>query len=283
MAVQRIGVVGLGAMGAGIAQVAIEAGFDVVGREVSAELGEAAAGRIGHFLSRKVEKGQRTQDERDAAVARLETTTDLEALADCDLVVEAIVERLDAKQELFSELEGLCRADAVLATNTSALSVTEIAAATSTPDRVVGMHFFNPAPLMPLVEVVRAELSSDGAVATALDVVERLGKVGVPCHDTPGFVVNRVLIPLLNDCVRVLDEARVTPESLDAAMTNGAGWPMGPCTLVDLVGIDVHVHASEALYEKLREPRMAPPPRLVAMRNAGLLGRKSRRGFYAYD
>jgi 3-hydroxybutyryl-CoA dehydrogenase len=283
VAVQRIGVVGLGAMGAGIAQVAVEAGFDVVGREVSAELGEAAAGRIGHFLTRKVEKGQRTQDERDAAVARLETTTDLEALSDCDLVVEAIVEQLDAKRELFSELERLCRPDAVLATNTSALSVTEIAAATSTPGRVVGMHFFNPAPLMPLVEVVRAELSSDSAVATALDVVERLGKVGVPCHDTPGFVVNRVLIPLLNDCVRVLDEARVTPESLDAAMTNGAGWPMGPCTLVDLVGIDVHVHASEALYEKLREPRMAPPPRLVAMRNAGLLGRKSGRGFYAYD
>jgi 3-hydroxybutyryl-CoA dehydrogenase len=283
MAVQRIGVVGLGAMGAGIAQVAIEAGFDVVGREVSAEVGEAAAGRIGHFLTRKVEKGQRTQDERDAAVARLETTTDLAALADCDLVVEAIVEQLDAKLELFAELERLCRADAVLATNTSALSVTEIAAATSSPARVVGMHFFNPAPLMPLVEVVRAELSSDGAVATVLDVVERLGKVGVPCHDTPGFVVNRVLIPLLNDCVRVLDEARVTPESLDAAMTNGAGWPMGPCRLVDLVGIDVHVHASEALYEKLREPRMAPPPRLVAMRNAGLFGRKSGRGFYAYE
>jgi len=283
MAVQRIGVVGLGAMGAGIAQVAIEAGFDVLGREVSAELGEAAAGRIGHFLTRKVEKGQRTQDERDAAVARLETTTDLAALADCDLVVEAIVEQLDAKLELFAELERLCRADAVLATNTSALSVTEIAAATSSPARVVGMHFFNPAPLMPLVEVVRAELSSDGAVATVLDVVERLGKVGVPCHDTPGFVVNRVLIPLLNDCVRVLDEARVTPESLDAAMTNGAGWPMGPCRLVDLVGIDVHVHASEALYEKLWEPRMAPPPRLVAMRNAGLFGRKSGRGFYAYE
>jgi 3-hydroxybutyryl-CoA dehydrogenase len=135
---------------------------------------------------------------------------------------------------------------------------------------------------MPLVEVVRAELSSDGAVATVLDVVERLGKVGVPCHDTPGFVVNRVLIPLLNDCVRVLDEARVTPEDLDAGMKHGAGWPMGPCSLVDLVGIDVHVHASEALYEKLREPRMAPPPRLVAMRTAGLLGRKSGRGFYTY-
>jgi 3-hydroxybutyryl-CoA dehydrogenase len=282
-AVERIGVVGLGAMGAGIAQVAIEAGFEVVGREVTAELGEAAAARIGHFLGRKVEKGQRTQDERDAAVARLATTTELSELAECDLVIEAIVEELDAKRALFAELERICRPDAVLATNTSALSVTEIAAATATPERVVGMHFFNPAPLMPLVEVVRAQLSSDEAVAAALAVVGRLGKVAVPCHDTPGFVVNRVLIPLLNDCVRVLDEARVTPESLDAAMTNGAGWPMGPCTLLDLVGIDVHVHASEALYEKLREPRMAPPPRIVGMRNAGLLGRKSGRGFYGYE
>ena len=282
MKVRRIGVVGLGAMGAGIAQVAVEAGFDVIGREVTAELGETAAGRIGHFLTRKVEKGQRTQEEWDAAVARLETTTELGALSDCDLVMEAIVEELDPKRALFAELETICRADTVLATNTSALSVTEIAAATASPERVVGMHFFNPAPLMPLVEVVRAELSSDEAVEVALAVVERFGKVAVPCHDTPGFVVNRILIPLLNDCVRVLDEARVTPESLDAAMTNGAGWPMGPCTLVDLVGIDVHVHASAALYEKLREPRMAPPPRLVAMRNAGLLGRKSGRGFYTY-
>jgi 3-hydroxybutyryl-CoA dehydrogenase len=280
--VRRIGVVGLGAMGAGIAQVAVEAGFEVVGREVSDDLGTVAVERIGHFLTRKVEKGQRSQEERDAAVARLTTTTELEALADCDLVVEAIVEEPDAKRTLFAELERICRPDAVLATNTSALSVTEIAAATSSPERVVGMHFFNPAPLMPLVEVVRAELSSDEAVATALDVVGRLGKVAVPCHDTPGFVVNRILIPLLNDCIRTLDEARVTPEALDAAMTNGAGWPMGPCTLVDLVGIDVHVHASEALYDKLREPRMAPPPRLVAMRNAGLLGRKSGRGFYTY-
>ena len=283
MAVERIGVVGLGAMGAGIAQVAIEAGFEVVGREVTTELGEAAAGRIGHFLTRKVEKGQRTQDERDAAVARLTTTSELSKLSECDLVIEAIVEELDAKRALFAELERICRTDAVLATNTSALSVTEIAAATATPERVVGMHFFNPAPLMPLVEVVRAQLSADEAVAAALAIVERLGKVAVPCHDTPGFVVNRVLIPLLNDCVRVLDEARVTPESLDAAMTNGAGWPMGPCTLLDLVGIDVHVHASEALYEKLREPRMAPPPRIVGMRNAGLLGRKSGRGFYGYE
>ena len=282
MDVRRIGVVGLGAMGAGIAQVAIEAGFDVVGREVSDELGSAATERIGHFLTRKVEKGRLAQDARDAALGRLRTTTEVSELVDCDLVVEAIVEELQAKRALFVELERFCRRDTVLATNTSALSVTEIAAATASPERVVGMHFFNPAPLMPLVEVVRGELSSDDAVATALDVVERLGKVAVPCHDTPGFVVNRVLIPLLNDCVRVLDEARVSPEALDAAMTNGAGWPMGPCTLLDLVGIDVHVHASEALYEKLRETRMAPPPRLVAMRNAGLLGRKSGRGFYGY-
>jgi len=281
--IRTIGLIGLGAMGGGIAQLAIEAGYDTVGREVSGELAEAAAGRIGHFLTRKVEKGQLEQAGRDAAVARLDVTTELEALAQCDLVIEAIVEELEPKRVLFAELDRICRPDAILATNTSALSVTEIAAATTRPERVVGMHFFNPAPLMPLVEVVRAELTSPATVDAAAAVGARLGKEVVRCHDTPGFVVNRVLIPLLNDCVRVLDEARVTPEALDVAMKNGAGWPMGPCTLVDLVGIDVHVHASEALYEKLREPRMAPPPRLVAMKNAGLLGRKTGRGFYAYD
>ncbi len=280
--VRSIGVVGLGAMGAGIAQVAIEAGYDVVGREVSADLCDVAAARIEHFLGRKVEKGQLETADRDAAVGRLRTTTALDDLAGCDLVIEAIVEELAAKQELFAALEDVCGPDTVLASNTSALSVTEIAAATHAPERVIGMHFFNPAPLMPLVEIVRAELSSDEAFETGFTVAERMGKAPVRCHDTPGFVVNRILIPLLNDCIRVLDEARVSPEGLDTAMTKGAGWPMGPCTLVDLVGIDVHVHASEALYEKLREPRMAPPPRLVAMRNAGLLGRKSGRGFYRY-
>jgi len=281
--IRRIGVVGLGAMGAGIAQLALEAGYEVVGREVSDELGEKARQRIAHFLQRKVDKGQLAADARESALARLVLTTELADLADCDLVVEAIVEELQAKLGLFSELDAIVRPDTVLATNTSALSVTEIAAATSTPERVVGMHFFNPAPLMPLLEVVRAELSADDAVEAAYAVGERMGKRPIRCHDTPGFVVNRILIPLLNDCLRVLDEARVSPEDLDTAMTAGAGWPMGPCTLVDLVGIDVHVHASEALYEKLREPRMAPPPRIVAMRNAGLLGRKSGRGFYSYD
>jgi 3-hydroxybutyryl-CoA dehydrogenase len=274
----KVGVVGLGAMGAGIAQLCVEAGLDTVGREMTMELAEAAQGRIAHFLTRKVEKGQIESFE----IERLTLTTSLDDLADCDLVIEAIVEELGVKQQLFAELERICRADAVLATNTSALSVTEIASATSSPERVVGMHFFNPAPLMPLVEIVRAELTSDEAFERAYTLGEQLGKHPIRCHDTPGFVVNRVLIPLLNDCVRVLDEARVSAEDLDAGMKHGAGWPMGPCTLLDLVGIDVHVHASEALYDKLREPRMAPPPRLVAMRNAGLLGRKSGRGFYAY-
>jgi 3-hydroxybutyryl-CoA dehydrogenase len=281
--IRTVGVVGLGAMGSGIAQLSIEAGYDVVGREVTDELGEKARERIAHFLQRKVDKEQMTAEEREAALGRLELTTELDAFAECDLVVEAIVEDLEAKLTLFAVLESIVRPDTVLATNTSALSVTEIAGAVSTPERVVGMHFFNPAPLMPLVEIVRAELSSDEAMETAYAVGERLGKRPIRCHDTPGFVVNRVLIPLLNDCLRVLDEARVSPEDLDTAMTAGAGWPMGPCTLVDLVGIDVHVHASEALYEKLREPRMAPPPRIVAMKNAGLLGRKSGRGFYRYD
>jgi 3-hydroxybutyryl-CoA dehydrogenase len=281
--IRTIGVVGLGAMGAGIAQLAIEAGYETIGREVTDELGENARERIAHFVQRKVDKGRMSASDLDAALARLSFTTELADLASCDLVIEAIVEDIEAKHVLFAELDRVVRADAIVATNTSALSVTEIAAAMATPARVVGMHFFNPAPLMPLVEIVRAELSSDDALDAAYAVGERMGKRPIRCYDTPGFVVNRVLIPLLNDCLRVLDEARISPEDLDTAMTAGAGWPMGPCTLVDLVGIDVHVHASEALYEKLREPRMAPPPRIVAMKNAGLLGRKSGRGFYSYD
>ena len=274
----KVGVVGLGTMGAGIAQLCVEAGIDTVGREVTADLGIRARDRISHFLARKVEKGQIESFDLE----RLSLTVDLADLAGCDVVIEAIVEELAPKQELFAELERICRADAVLATNTSALSVTEIAAATSSPERVVGMHFFNPAPLMPLVEIVRAQLTSDDAFEQAYALGEKLGKHPIRCNDTPGFVVNRVLIPLLNDCVRVLDEARVTAEDLDAGMKHGAGWPMGPCELLDLVGIDIHVHASEALYDKLREPRIAAPPRLVAMANAGLLGRKSGRGFYTY-
>jgi len=281
--ISRVGVVGLGTMGAGIAQVCLQGGVEVVGREVSTELGEQAAGRIGHFLTRAVEKGRIEQAERDAAMARLRLTTDLSDLAGCGLVVEAAFEDLEVKRELFAELDGVVGADAILATNTSALSVTEIATPTARPERVVGMHFFNPAPLMALVEIVRTELTADDVFEAAYAFAERVGKTPIRCHDTPGFVVNRVLIPLLNDCVRVLDEARITPEDLDKGMKHGAGWPLGPCELLDLIGIDVHVHASEALHAALGEPRMAPPRRLVELVEAGRLGKKTGRGFFSYD
>ena len=279
---KRVGVVGLGTMGAGIAQVCLHGGVEVLGREVTAELGERARATVDHYLGRAVEKGRMAPEAKDESMARLSLTTELADLTACDLVIEAAFEELDVKRELFSALDTTVGPDAILATNTSALSVTEIAAATAHPERVVGMHFFNPAPLMPLVEVVRTELTSDDVFEAAFAFAERVGKTPIRCNDTPGFVVNRVLIPLLNDCIRVLDEARVTPEDLDKGMKHGAGWPMGPCALVDLVGIDVHVHASEALYAALREPRMAPPARLVRMAQAGLLGRKSGRGFFEY-
>src|SRR3989449_7304433 len=282
MQIRRVGVVGLGTMGAGIAQVGAQAGFETVGREVSDELCDRARGTIEHYLGRAVEKGKMAADERDAALGRLTFTTKLEDLAGCDLVIEAIVEELDPKLETFAELDRIVGPEAILASNTSALPIGKLAEVTEHPERVVGMHFFNPAPLLPLVEVVRAEKSSDEAVDAAYEWAEQAGKQPVRCNDTPGFIVNRILIPLLNDCVRVLDEAGVQPEQIDMAMTNGAGWPLGPCALIDLIGIDVHVHASEALHGKLREARMAPPERLKRMQREGRLGRKAGRGFYEY-
>jgi 3-hydroxybutyryl-CoA dehydrogenase len=281
--VRRVGVVGLGTMGAGIAQVCVQAGVETVGREVTEELGDRARGRIDHYLGRGVEKGRLTAAEKEAALGRLTTTTDLDDFAECDFVIEAVVEDLDVKRRLFRELEPVVGAETVLATNTSALSVTEVARATERPERVVGMHFFNPAPVLPLVEVVRTELSSEEAVERAFALAERIGKAPIRCADTPGFVVNRILIPLLNDCVRVLDEADVTPDDLDKAMTRGVNWPIGPCALLDLIGLDVHVHVSQALHEALGEERMAPPERLVRMREEGRLGRKSGQGFFRYE
>jgi 3-hydroxybutyryl-CoA dehydrogenase len=279
----RVGVVGLVTMGAGIAQVCLQAGLEVVGREVSPELGEKARERIDHYLSRGVEKGRLTQEDKDAALGRLALVTDLADLGSCQLVIEAAFEDLAVKRELFGELEQIVGSDAILATNTSALSVTEIADATSSRERVVGLHFFNPAPVLPLVEVIRTAHTSDEVFDTAYAFVERIGKEPVACNDTPGFIVNRILIPLLNDCVRVLDESRVTPEDVDRAMRFGVNWPIGPCALIDLIGIDVHVHASEALHAALGEERMAPPERLLQMQQAGHLGRKSGQGFYEYD
>jgi 3-hydroxybutyryl-CoA dehydrogenase len=281
--ISRVGVVGLGTMGAGIAQVCVLAGLEVVGREVAPELGERARGTIDHYLSRGVEKERLTQDEKDAALRGLELTTELGDLATCQLVIEAAFEDLAVKRELFAELDRVVAPPSILATNTSALSVTEIADATTTPERVVGLHFFNPAPVLPLVEVVRTARTSDEAFDTTYAFAQRLGKEPVACNDTPGFIVNRILIPLLNDCVRVLDEARVSPDDVDRAMRFGANWPIGPCALIDLIGVDVHVHASEALHGALGEERMAPPDRLLEMQRLGHLGRKSGRGFYEYD
>jgi 3-hydroxybutyryl-CoA dehydrogenase len=280
--IRKVGVVGLGTMGAGIAQISVQSGHETIGREVSLDLAERGRATIDRYLTRAAEKGRLTQEERDAALGRLSLTTELDDLADCDLVIEAIVEELEPKRELFAALDRIVAADAVLATNTSALSVSEIAAATGHPERVVGMHFFNPAPVLPLVEIVRGEQSGEDAVEAAYGWAERAGKQPVRCNDTPGFIVNRILIPLLNDCVRVLDEANVEPADMDKALENGAGWPLGPCALIDLIGIDIHVHASEALHDKLGEPRMAPPERLVRMQADGHLGRKSGRGFFEY-
>jgi 3-hydroxybutyryl-CoA dehydrogenase len=281
--ISRVGVVGLGTMGAGIAQVCLQAGLEVVGRDVTLELGETARGRIDHYLTRGVEKERLTQDEKDAALGRLTVTTELTDLPGCQLVIEAAFEDLDVKRELFGELDGILPPPAILATNTSALSVTQIADATTTPERVVGLHFFNPAPVLPLVEVVRTAHTSDDAFDAAYAFAQGIGKEPVACNDTPGFIVNRILIPLLNDCVRVLDEARVSPEDVDRAMRFGANWPIGPCALIDLIGVDVHVHASEALHGALGEERMAPPERLLEMQREGLLGRKTGRGFYQYE
>jgi 3-hydroxybutyryl-CoA dehydrogenase len=279
----RVGVVGLGTMGAGIAQVCLQAGLEVVGRDVAPELGDRARGRIDHYLSRGVEKGRLTHDEKDAALGNLTFTTELGDLAGCQLVIEAAFEDLDVKRELFGELDRIVPPPAILATNTSALSVTQIADATQTPERVVGLHFFNPAPVLPLVEVVRTAHTADDAFDAAYAFAQRIGKEPVACNDTPGFIVNRILIPLLNDCVRVLDEARVSPEDVDRAMRFGANWPIGPCALIDLIGVDVHVHASEALYAALGDRRMAAPERLVEMHRQGLLGRKTGQGFFSYE
>ena len=269
-------------MGAGIAQVSAQAGFETIGREVSDELCHRARETIEHYLGRAVEKGRLTAQERDAALDRLTLTTELEDLAGCDLVIEAIVEELEPKRETFAELERIVRSDAILASNTSAIPIHEIAAATEHPERVLGMHFFNPAPVLPLVEIIRAEQSSDEAVEAAYAWAEQAGKQPVRANDTPGFIVNRVLVPTLNECLRLLDEG-ITPEDLDKAMTMGVGWPMGPCALVDLVGIDIHIHAAEAMYDATGDERAKPPQRLREMAAEGRLGRKSGEGFYKYD
>jgi 3-hydroxybutyryl-CoA dehydrogenase len=269
-------------MGAGIAQLCIQAGVPTVAVEATPQLVERGRDRIGGALGRLAEKGTIGREERDEALALLEPAAGVEALEGCDLVIEAVFESLEVKHELLRRLEEVVGPRAVLATNTSALSVTEIAAALDHPERVVGMHFFNPAPVLPLVEVVRADATSTDAFDTAYAFAERLGKDPIACVDTPGFVVNRILIPVLNDAVRVLDEGVASPEDIDKGMRLGTNWPIGPLALIDLIGIDTYVHVCEALWGSFREARFAPPPTLVRMLKAGRLGRKSGRGFFEY-
>jgi 3-hydroxybutyryl-CoA dehydrogenase len=281
--VQRVGVVGLGTMGAGIAQLCVQAGVPTIACEASADLAERGRARIEKQLARAVDKGSLTAAERESTLALLQPSADVDALAGCDLVIEAVFESLDVKHELFRRIERVAGTDTVLATNTSALSVTRIAGAVEHPERVVGMHFFNPAPVLPLVEIVRAETTDAAAFDTAYAFAQRLGKDPIACADAPGFVVNRILIPVLNDAVRVLDEGVASPSDIDKGMRLGTNWPIGPLALIDLIGIDVYVHVCEALWGAFREPRFAPPPTLVRMLEAGRLGRKSGRGFFEYD
>jgi 3-hydroxybutyryl-CoA dehydrogenase len=281
--IRKVGIVGLGTMGNGIAQVCLAAGLPIVARELTDELAARGRGAIERRFDRAVERGRMTSAERDDALGLLELTVDLDAFAECDLVIETVIEDLGLKREVFAELERIVSDDTLLATNTSSLSVTDIAVAVGRPTRVVGIHFFNPAPVLPLVEVVRAVHSSEAALESAWDFALRVGKDPIRCADTPGFVVNRILIPILNDAVRVLDEGAASPEDIDKGMCLGASWPMGPLALIDLIGLDVMIHVGESLWQAYREPRFAPPPRLVRMAKAGLLGRKTGMGFYDYQ
>lgn len=280
---QVIGVIGLGTMGAGIVEVCLAAGHDVIAFDGFPAARETGLARVAKGFARRVEKGTMSQADADAALARLTGAEALAGLQDADLVIEAVAELPDVKHALFRELGELMQPDAILATNTSAISVTGIAEASGRPDRVVGLHFFNPAPVMKLVEVVRTQLVDPQVYADAIEFAEGLDKEAVPCPDTPGFLVNRVLVPMLNDAVRTLAETGADPVDLDRALKAGAGWPMGPLALIDLIGVDVQMHAAQAIAEGLGDDHYAPHPLLAEMVAEGRLGRKSGVGFHTYD
>jgi 3-hydroxybutyryl-CoA dehydrogenase len=281
--VRTVGVVGCGLMGSGIAQVAAQGGCRVIVREVDEPTLRKGLGRIDGFLAKGVERGKVTPAERERTMANLKGTTALADLAGCDLVIEAIVEEIEAKKRLFAELDGICPPSTVFATNTSSLTVIEMAAATRRPDRVVGLHFFNPVPLMALVEVVRTIATSDEAFRLAMAFARRVGKTPVVARDRSGFIVNYLLVPYLIDAVRALEAGVATVPDMDQAMKLGCGYPMGPFTLLDFVGLDTTLKVAEIFFQEYREPRYAPPPLLRRMVLAGYLGRKSGKGFYTYD
>jgi len=283
MATKTVGVVGCGLMGSGIAQVAAEAGYAVVVREVSDDLLKKGLGKIDAFLQKGVDKGKLTPERKAEVVARLRGTTRLEDLAACDVVIEAVIENLELKREVYQALDGACPAHTIFASNTSSLSITEMAAFTKRADRFVGLHFFNPVPLMRLVEVVRSPLTSPEAFEEAYQFAKSLGKAPIKATDKTGFIVNRLLVPYLLDAIRALEEGVGSIEDIDRGMQLGCGHPMGPLTLLDFVGNDTTYYIANIMFDEFREKRFAPPPLLKRMVQAGLNGRKAGRGFYDYS
>jgi 3-hydroxybutyryl-CoA dehydrogenase len=282
MAIKHVGVLGCGLMGSGIAQVAAQAGFRTSVVEANDELLQRGLGRLRATLEGLVSRGKLEATARDETIARIAGKTRLEDLGDCDLVIEAITETQSLKNETFARLDRVCPSHALLASNTSSCNVTAMAAATKRPGQVLGLHFFNPVPLMKLVEVVRTILTEDSAVQTAIEWVRAVGKVPVQTKDSTAFIVNRLLVPYLLDAIRLYEGGLASLEDIDQAMKLGCGYPMGPFTLLDLVGLDTTMFVAEVMFEEFREPRYAPPPLLKRMVMAGHLGRKSGRGFYAY-
>ena len=284
MQVNKLGVVGAGTMGNGIAQLAAVIGCDVIMRDINDDFVERGIKNIDNFLSKSVEKGKLQADEKVAIMGRIKGTTDVSDLKDVDFVIEAVLEDLDLKKNVFQELDELCRPEVVLSSNTSSMSITEIAAATKRPDKVCGVHFFNPAPLMKLVEIIRGYETSDETVATATDIAKKMGKVTVEIKkDTPGFIVNRVMIPHFIEAIKIVEEGIATIEDVDTAVKNGLNYPMGPFELMDLTGIDIAYFVMEYFYKELnKESKWSSPGLLKSVIRAGKLGRKTGAGWYEY-
>lgn len=280
--VRTIGVVGCGLMGSGIAEVCARAGFQVIVREVNEELLRKGLDRIRASMAKAVERGKLAASEMEAAWRRIRGTLSMEDFAACDLVIEAVVEEMGVKQAVFAELDRICPPHAVLASNTSSLSITALGGATRRPDKVIGLHFFNPAPVMPLLEIVVGLQTAEETVALGRALAERLNKTVVVSKDRPGFIVNRLLIPYLLDAIRLLEEGVATMEDIDTAIRLGLSHPMGPFALMDFVGLDTLLLIADAMFEEFKDPRYAAPPLLRRMVAAGWLGRKSGRGFYTY-
>jgi 3-hydroxybutyryl-CoA dehydrogenase len=283
MQIKTVGVVGCGLMGSGIAQVCAAAGYTTIVREVDEQLLQQGLGRITTFLDAGVSKGKVTSAARDATLGNLKGTTTLEGLGACDLIIEAIVEHLEQKRATYTSLERVVKDHTIVLSNTSSLCITELAAASKRPDRFGGLHFFNPVPLMKLVEVIRALTTSDETFRTVYDFTKSLGKEPITAPDRPGFIVNRLLVPYLLDAIRAYEHGLGTIEDIDKGMKLGCGYPMGPFTLLDFVGLDTTYYIANIMFEEFREPAYAPPPLLKRMVLAGRLGRKSGQGFYKYD